>query len=200
MCIHLRFDYKKATQAINFFATKAGGYINKMKAIKLIYFADRYHLRKFGRPITNDEYFAMPYGPVNSGVKEIAENSDFLAANEQEYASIFLKIPNQYGVRSIHPVEGKVFSESDVEALSFAWDTFGKYNQYELADLSHNYPEWKRFKDIIESKSQTRVRMNYDDFLKDPGEGFEKCCDLSLDEKEDRIDTLKEIDKISVYR
>ena len=46
--------------------------------IKLIFFADRYHIRKYGRPITNDEYLAMDFGPVNSGVKDIAEMSGFL--------------------------------------------------------------------------------------------------------------------------
>lgn len=59
MCVHLPFDYRKTTQALNFFAVKNGGHINKMRSIKLIYFADRFHLRKYGRPITNDEYFAM---------------------------------------------------------------------------------------------------------------------------------------------
>lgn len=200
MCVHLAFDHRKSTQAINFFATKAGGYINKMKAIKLIYFADRYHLRKYGRPITNDEYFAMPYGPVNSGVKEIAENSDFLAKDEQESSSIYLRVPNQYGVKSLRPVETKVFSKSDIEALSFAWEKFGKYNQYELADLSHNYPEWKRFKAIIESKTRSRVRMNYEDFFEDPGKEFEQCCTLSPIEKEDRIDTIKEISAMTSLR
>ncbi len=39
----LKFDYKKATQALNFFAIKCGGKIDKMKALKLIFFADRYH-------------------------------------------------------------------------------------------------------------------------------------------------------------
>ena len=58
----LFFDYKKATQALNFFALKEGGTINKMKALKLIYFADRYNLRKYGRPVRNDDYWAMGYG------------------------------------------------------------------------------------------------------------------------------------------
>ena len=35
--------------------------------------------------------------------------------------------------------------------------------------------------------------MNYEDFLEDPGEGFEKCCYLSPEEKEDRIDMLNEL-------
>jgi hypothetical protein len=82
VCIHLPFVYKKATQAVNYFAQRSGGIINKMKAIKLIYFADRYHLRKYGRPITNDEYLAMDYGLVSSGVKDIAEMSGFFRSSE----------------------------------------------------------------------------------------------------------------------
>jgi len=41
----LEFDYKKATQAINYLVKKEGGTIDKLKLIKLVYFADRYHLR-----------------------------------------------------------------------------------------------------------------------------------------------------------
>lgn len=38
----------------------AGGRTHQQdEGAELVYFADRYHLRKFGRPITNDEYFAM---------------------------------------------------------------------------------------------------------------------------------------------
>lgn len=77
MCIHFNFDFKKATQALNYLAKKFGGNINKMQAIKLIYFADRYHLRKYGRPVTNDEFVAMGYGPVGSKTKDIAENTPF---------------------------------------------------------------------------------------------------------------------------
>src|SRR5438309_84841 len=73
------FSHRKATQALNFFAQRAGGSINKMKALKLVYFADRYHLRKYGRPVVGDEYLAMNYGPVASGTKDLAEMSDFLA-------------------------------------------------------------------------------------------------------------------------
>jgi len=67
----LEFDHKKATQALNFFAKRAGGKITKLNALKLIYLADRYHLRKYGRPIFSDTYWAMPYGPVASSVKDI---------------------------------------------------------------------------------------------------------------------------------
>ncbi len=84
MCIHFNFDLKKAAQSLNCLAKKSGGRINKMKAIKLIYFADRYYLRKYGRPVANDEYVAMGYGPVGSKTKDIAENTSFLDTIETD--------------------------------------------------------------------------------------------------------------------
>lgn len=56
-------NYRKITQALNYLATKnPDKKINKLKAIKLVWIADRYHLRKYGRPITWDTYEAMPLG------------------------------------------------------------------------------------------------------------------------------------------
>lgn len=194
MCIHLKFDYKKATQALNFLALKNHGRINKLKAIKLVYLADRYHLRKYGRPITNDEYFAMSYGAVNSGVKDICEMSSFLGPRESTYASQYLRVADRYHTESIKYYENNVFSESDVEALSFAWDKFGHYNEFELAEIAHKYPEWKRHEETLKDKS--RVRMNYEDFLDDPAENIEKCYALSLQDKEDRLAELQEIARL----
>lgn len=191
MCIHLPFQYKKATQALNYFALLEGGSINKMKAIKLIFFADRYHLRKYGRPITNDEYLAMDFGPVNSGVKDIAEMSDFLGQQERTYASNFIQPAGQYDVKSITSVEEKVFSRTDLESLEFAWKTFGRYDQFELADITHKYPEWKKHEE--ELKHSPRVRMDYTDFLDDPEDGFEQCCSLSQEEKHERLEEIREL-------
>lgn len=191
MCIHLSFDYKKATQGLNFIAIQSGGEINKMKAIKLIYFADRYHLRKYGRPITNDEYVAMNYGPINSGVKDIVEESEFLGSKEKEYSEKFIKKIDRYCFQSINEVDESIFSDSDIEALNFAWEKFGFYDQFELADLTHKYPEWKNHQEELENNS--RVRMDYKDFFSDPeSNNIEKCFELDEDEKLDRIDQIKD--------
>lgn len=194
MCVHLQFKYKKAAQALNYFAIVSGGLINKMKALKLVYFADRYHLRKYGRPITNDEYYAMPFGPVASGVKDIAEFSDFLGATEQEYAAQFIERADQYAIRSKAAYNEKVFSKSDLEALLFAWDKFGHVEEFALAELTHQYPEWKRHEASLETIQ--RIKMFYEDFFEDPAPGVDTCFDLTAEEKVDRLDYLKEISRI----
>ena len=194
MGTHLDFDYKKAVQAVNYFASKSGGNINKLKVIKLIYFADRYHLRKYGRPITNDEYFAMEYGPVGSGVKDIAEMTQFLDPKEKKYASIFIN-PSINEVKSINSCEIDVFSDSDMEALDFAWDKFGKYDQFDLADITHRYPEWEKHRQALVG-DPSRIKMSYKDFLDDPSENSEKCHSLDQEEKEDRLTHLRELQMI----
>ena len=204
MCIHFNFDFKKATQALNYLAKKLGGNINKMQAIKLIYFADRYHLRKYGRPVTNDEFVAMGYGPVGSKTKDIAENTPFLDKIEIEYSKRYIKNQGQYNIQSINEVDMDVFSDSDTEALDFAINNLGKFNQFDLAKISHAYPEWKKFKKELESGRGSAFSMNYEDFFKDAEPGDENLCllndkDLFVMDAEDKkvmLDYVKEQEEI----
>lgn len=168
----LEFDYKKATQAINYLAKKEGGQIDKLKLIKLVYFADRYHLRRYGRPMVNDAYFAMPLGPVGSSVKDIAEFSSFLDEEERGYAEKYLtRGVHNNTVVSVASVDDEVFSKSEFEALDFAYSEFGKYPAPALVDIAHHYPEWDKFKSAFESKETTREPMLYSDFFKNPSNG-----------------------------
>lgn len=194
--IHFNFDYKKATQALNHLALKRHGKINKLKALKLIHLADRYHLRKYGRLVTNDIYFAMNYGPVPSGVKDIAEGSEFLGDKEQEYSSQYITVIDQYTLESVNPVDGSVFSDSDIEALDFAWEKFGHLNQFNLAKLTHKYPEWKRHKEAL--KVDSRIQIFLEDFLKDPESNIEKCFELDEEDRTARREQLAEMARITL--
>ena len=178
------FSHRKATQALNFLARQAGGSIHKLKALKLVYFADRYHLRRYGRPVIGDEYLAMEYGPVPSNTKDIAEISDFLGNAEREYATAFIRPNEHHSYRSQREVEEKVFSESDREALAWAWKMFGHIARFDLAKLTHEYPEWKRHEAALKAKLVSRAPMNYRDFLEDPPKGYEPCHPLTKEARE----------------
>lgn len=191
----LVFAHRKATQALNVLARNAGGTINKLKALKLVFFAERYHLRKYGRAIINDRYFAMPYGSVPSGTKDIAEMSEFLGPQERIYAERFLQksASDAHAFESKHEPDLAVFSETDREALQFAWDRFGHLDGFQLADLTHLYPEWQRHEAALVSGECTRAPMSYDDFLEDPAEGVEPCHVLSTEERGNRHEMLAEV-------
>ena len=46
---------------------------DKYQAVKFFYLADREHLNRYGRPITHEQYFALPYGPVASKAMDLLE-------------------------------------------------------------------------------------------------------------------------------
>ena len=161
------FSHRKTTQVLNFFARQSGGKINKLKALKLVYLADRYHLRRYGRPITGDDYFAMPYGPVASGAKDLTEMDPMLSDAERSYGAQYLAPVDRYTYRSIADVEARALSESDRTALSWAWANFGKREHFNLAEYTHRYPDWNRHQKALEGGCVTRVLMSYRDFLDD---------------------------------
>jgi len=138
-----------------------------MRVIKLIWLADRYHLRRYGRPITGDQYWAMPFGPVGSSVKDIAEASEFLAEDEKAYSGKYLK-PGRYEVQSIASPDLDILSATDIEALRVVRDRVGSHNKSQLVELSHAYPEWSKFQEQLASKQSSRERMSYLDFFGAP--------------------------------
>ena len=161
-------SYKKATQALNFFAVKKDGRINKMKAIKLIFLADKLHLRKYGRPIIGDSYLAMKFGPVGSQTKNVAELSYRLPKEIATYARKYIKPTSDKNTfTSINSVDLDLFSKTDVECLNSVYDEFSDKDQFELAEITHKYPEWYKHKKILDSGKKKSVEMNYNDFFLD---------------------------------
>ena len=190
--MNLTFAHRKATSALTFLAQKQGGEINKLKALKLIYFADRYHLRCYGRPITNDRYLAMNYGPVASSCKDLAEMSDFLGDEERKYAERFL-VPSGHEFKALLEPDLIEFSETDIEALEFAWKEYGNRDGFDLADETHDFPEWKQHQARLSSPHESRVPMRYSDFLENPPEGSDKLPSLTKAEQDDLREQLEEL-------
>jgi len=161
-------SYKKATQALNFFAVKKDGRINKMKAIKLIFLADKLHLRKYGRPIIGDFYLAMKYGPVGSQTKNVAELSDRLPKEITTYVRKYIKPTSDKNTfSSLNSADLNIFSKTDIECLNLVYEEFSDKDQFELAEITHKYPEWSKHKKILDSGKKKSVQMDYNDFFLD---------------------------------
>lgn len=164
-------NYDKITQVLNFFVRKnANSRIQKLKAIKLIWAADRYHLRKYGRLVSGDEYVAMRFGPVASNADNIANNDTmWLSDDIVDNAKKFVKpSPDRKVVYSHSDVVGSLFSKTDLEALEFAWKEFGQFDGFQIADISHDYPEWSKHQDDIELGVQRRKNIDPIDFFDNP--------------------------------
>jgi uncharacterized phage-associated protein len=185
----LSIAHRKATQALNYFARQAGGEINKLKALKLLFFADRYHLRKYGRPVSECAYYAMPHGPVASEAKSVAEDCERLPAPARTYGRKFLRKTPDYDFASVAPLDAAVLSATDLEALGFAWANFGRFSKYQLRDITHHYPEWKRHERALAQRP--RVPMDYADFFAEPAAGYIPCHTLTDEERKAALEVFQ---------
>lgn len=65
------FDEKTTVQLAAYFLKKRGGTMSYIKLIKLLYFAEREHIKQTGAPITKDTCFSMRNGPTLSNVLDL---------------------------------------------------------------------------------------------------------------------------------
>jgi uncharacterized phage-associated protein len=150
--ILFRFAPEKLVQALVFFAQRGVRDLDKMKAAKLLFHADKYHLLKYGRPVIGDQYACMDYGPVPSASLNVM--NDVIAHDEHfqplakelfdEYVTVERSMFRRYPVfRARKEPDLDVFSDSDVEALEHARENFGAMPAWKLSEQSHDEPSWK---------------------------------------------------------
>lgn len=158
----------KILQTLNYLAFLQGGEkkISQMKAYKLIWLADRYHLRQYGRTITYDQYYALPHGIVPSNAKKIIDGKIYVSECRN-----YLNTKIRYCFKSIKDPIINLFSETDIEVLKLIHSKYGSFSPQKLSDLSHKFPEWLKFKDKLTSTNSKHSYpialvdffLNYDD-------------------------------------
>ena len=161
-------DMKVIIQSLYYISVQLDKSIDKLTALKLIFFADRYHARKYARFITDDTYYAMEYGPVASNVKNFL-SFDFSSLAEQEYSERFIRQENGLSYiaqENISEESLDMLSETDKEALDFSINSFGHKDSFQLVEETHKYPEWKRFENTL-SDTLKREKILITDFFED---------------------------------
>jgi uncharacterized phage-associated protein len=149
------FNYKKSVQALNYLAVLEGGAINYMKALKLIWLSDRYHLRNHGRTITGDKYYALKNGPVASFTKDIIINKH-ITEELNKYSSTFVSV-NGYDLSSNSEPNTNVFSQKELEVINTVYDNYKSMTEFEISEFSHNFPEWKQYEEKIKKTGSSYV-------------------------------------------
>src|SRR5258706_11420326 len=93
--IRFKFDSEKLVRALAFFASRGVEDLDTLKSAKLLYFADRAHLLKYGRPIVGDDYYCMKNGPIPTNA--LGQIQDFLSRtptgdHDERFANTFTSI------------------------------------------------------------------------------------------------------------
>ncbi len=140
--INQEFDADAALAAILLIVTRCPN-ATKHKAFKLLYFAEKLHLERYGRFIVGDDYYAMNYGPVPSriydAIKFAAGHGPYLSLDEPLKASFSscLEVRGHSLTARCDPDLGKL-SKSDVRCLAEAIDDYGKASFAQRTKLSHD--------------------------------------------------------------
>lgn len=162
-------DTKKIIQALTYLAGKEDDKVmNNMKAYKLLWLADRYHLRQTGRTITGDVYYAMPHGIVPSDAKCVIENEKTKLRNPKGYRDRYIANKGAHEFMALTDADLQVFSDSDQEALDKVYELFGGMNAKQLSELPHRFPEWTFYRDLIaDSEHKNSYRIDMDHFFEE---------------------------------
>ena len=134
--VHFSLNPAKALEVILWISCRSRSKtVDLYKLVKTILFADIYHLNKYGRTIYGDVYLAMPHGPIPRHAYEIIKKEPL---DIVELGSIpICKVGKTVKVTRAPRMD--VFSKSDVEALTNAWERCRR----------KSFPELKREADAL---------------------------------------------------
>lgn len=136
-----RFREDKATQAAALLLTWAGGSMNYMKLIKLLYLGDRTALLRWGRPISFARAVSMKHGPVLSEVLNLINEGS--APGAEPIWSRTISAPANYEVRLNAACEAEDLSDAEEAVLREVYDEYGPIHHWDLVDRLHKeLPEW----------------------------------------------------------
>lgn len=168
--IRFRFDPEKLVHTLAFFAKNGAEHLDTMKAAKLLYFADKLHLQKYGRPILGDDYYCMKHGPIPTLALNIIQSA--IAANEAADGSELMaeyfdvdksgKYPELVAKKD-PDLDG--FSDSDIEVLTEVAGKYGRLTAWDLRELAHEQPEVKAADARRLADGRGSVPMPFESFL-----------------------------------
>ena len=134
------FNFRKALEAIVYIATKAPS-ATMHSTSKILYFADKAHLRQYGRLICGDEYVAMRNGPVPSSIYDIFKiaggRKSFDESRQQLILSAF-SIKNEYEIKPLRETNADYLSASEIECIDSAINEYGGFSFDALSNISHD--------------------------------------------------------------
>lgn len=165
------YDVKKIANAIIYFIDNDVQSLGSTKLMKLCFYADKYHLEEYGKPIFNHSYTKLPRGPVPTWLYSIVRTS--ISGNYdydfQEEVNVF----NEYiGIQEVsynkytqviftkkQEFNNKFFGKTQIKILDKVIEKFRIITAAEISELSHTTNAWKN----VEMNEQITYESMVDD-------------------------------------
>lgn len=148
-------DTSKIIQSLCYIAnSQADATVDTMKAYKLLWLADRWHLRNCSCTVSGDEYWALPKGPVPTDARNLVDGKKTKLDNPAGLFEEYIEVLPNHKIRAKKQPYLGVFSENDRKALALAVERFGNMSSYQLSDFSHEFPEWRHYEALLKDDSK----------------------------------------------
>jgi uncharacterized phage-associated protein len=163
------FDIEKIIQVLAYIQQKTEC-LDKLKLIKLLFFADRMHLRKYLSFISFDIYYALRSGPAASKTLDVINRSKtHFSDTAPENLMLLDKIDIvNKNTRIIREKNTGYMSKVEMNVLDSVCEIFGNFSAKALVNITHDYPEWKRYQTWFSSQSKRGRLIVIEDFFKNP--------------------------------
>jgi uncharacterized phage-associated protein len=184
MPVSFEFDPEKAIAASVYIINKGLPELTMAKLFKLLFFSDKDHLVRYGRPIMGDCYAARKDGPVPSNLYDLFKemkngvhtNAGALFVSWIGLEESNFQYPRLTALRDADPMQ---LSESDIESLDRVVEEYGESSFLRLRALTHETPAYEN---AWEARSNAASnRMAFEDF-------FEEDASAILGAKEEMLE------------
>ena len=140
--MNFHFNLGKATEAACLLLERAGGQINIMKLVKLLYLLDRLSLDRRGTPVVGGDYLSMRNGPVTSEVLDLINAGRLMGEKDRRWEQCISDRTN-HEIRLEQMPSREHLSDAEVILLDEIWVENGDKNQWQLVEWCHAHcTEW----------------------------------------------------------
>jgi hypothetical protein len=141
MAARYAVNTSKALEMILWLASERPG-IDIYHVVNSAFYADKYHVNKYGRPIAGDDYMADQYGPLGDVIYGLLRRDplEILALGGNGEVPFTIE-----GVFQVNPQRGpniRRLSMSEVEALHVGLEFVADKTFDELVEISHQEPSY----------------------------------------------------------
>jgi len=151
--MRLKPNKRKILEAILFLIEKAEAKkesVTQYEIVKSIFVADLFHLKKFGRPVSFDNYSALPFGPVPSEAYDMLKPTYHAEGLDEPEWPLWERSPSPSGGPKAfifhnpkrHANKRKL-SQSDMNELAEALELVKQLGFFGVRDWTHLHPAYK---------------------------------------------------------
>jgi len=161
----IRFDPERALELVLYVANQLR-YPTLHSVSKVLYFADKEHLSRYGSLLSGDNYVAMRHGPVPSAIYDLMKaaagrKEPLIPAQFYELVSQSLKVEDRRRVMPLRAANLNLLSSSQRQCLDESIKANGRLSFVRLTAKSHD-AAWKTAdeNDLIEVKAIAKTLPN----------------------------------------